>query len=347
MRAAEPETGAWSNAIVVPGAAETGKEEKQQEKEEKKKEREEEKEKPKEEPEEERGPITFSPGINAGPEKAFDVPGATTLGAKTARISVEYNEVSGSFIAEEASWYVNKGTTPLILFDFTGKMPSAAQAKGITALARIPGLKLIEFGNETNYNYQYKDEPSQASYKARARTYAERFVEAAQALKPFGIGLLAQGSPGSTKSSVWLNEMFAAEPELTKYVSGWTVHPYGTKGPSEMEETVADLAAHGDRSLPIDVTEWGVATDNGRALEDNFGFPVNMTYAQAGAQLKESVATLRRAAGGRLRSFIVYQVRDQQKTGASTSREAYFGALQHELQKKGAYTEAVQALMKE
>jgi hypothetical protein len=34
-------------------------------------------------------------------------------------------------------------------------------------------------------------------------------------------------------------------------------------------------------------------------------------------------------------------------TGTSTSLEAYFGALQHEDQKKGAYTEAVQALMKE
>jgi hypothetical protein len=114
-----------------------------------------------------------------------------------------------------------------------------------------------------------------------------------------------------------------------------------------MEETITDLAAHGDRTIPIDVTEWGLATDNGRALNSNFGFPVNLTYAEAATLMRQWATRFKTICAGRLRSFMIYQVRDQQRSGASTNREFYFGALQHEDQKKGAYTEAAQGLMKE
>jgi hypothetical protein len=45
--------------------------------------------------------------------------------------------------------------------------------------------------------------------------------------------------------------------------------------------------------------------------------------------------------------FMLYQIRDQRLTGASTDSEMYYGALQHELQPKGEYTAAVKALLAE
>jgi hypothetical protein len=329
VRASAPVLGKWSKAARVVNRQAKGKHHK-------------------EEPEEvEREGISFSPGVVGGSEANFDFPAVASLGAKLVRIEVPFWEVNEAAIAQTSAQYEAKGITPQILYNFTGTMPSSAQATGITALARIPGIKRIEFGNETSYGYQYGDEPNDASYKQRARTYAIRFVEAAKALEPYHIGLLAQAGNGGTESPVWVNEMFAAEPELTKYVSGWTIHPYGTHGPTEMSEMLSELASHGDTSLPIDITEWGLATDNGRALSNNYGFPVNLTYAQAGALLKESVAKYRAQCDGRLRSFIVYQDRDERASGSSTDREYYFGALQHEDQRKPGYTEAVEAVMKE
>jgi hypothetical protein len=344
VREYAPETSSWSNRITIriPASAKSKNEKKS-----KKEQKEEEEAAVGEEGEEvEHGPIHFSPGINGGADTTYDVPGVASLGAKLVRLDVPYQHVSESSVAQEAAQYVAKGIAPLMLYDFHGTMPTAAQVQGIVALAHIPGVKTVEFGNETSYGYQYGDGASSSSYKERARTYAHRFVEAAKALMPYHVELLAQGSDGGSGSPVWVNEMFAAEPDLLSYVSGWTIHPYGPNGSAEMSRMIADLAQHGDTTLPIDITEWGVASDNGRALSENYGFPVNLTYAKAGNLLGEWAAKYRAQCDGRLRDFVVYQVRDQQKTGASKSREAYFGALEHEDQRKAGYTEAVEALMK-
>jgi hypothetical protein len=347
VRAYTPSLSAWSNRITVKRTTEP-KDEKKSKKEEKEEREEEEAEvieEPENEGEAEHGPIRFSPGIDGGAADTHSLSNAVALGAKVVRLDIGYQHVSEAGVAQTAAQYEAKGITPLLLYGFNGTMPTAAQVQGITALANIPGIKTIEFGNETSYTYQYGDGPSNASYRTRARTYAERFVEAAKALAPYHVGLLAQASDGGTGSSVWVDEMFAAEPELTKYVSGWTVHPYGTNGPAEMTRMIADLSRHGDTTLPIDITEWGLASDNGRALSDNYGFPVNLTYTKAGSLLTEWVAKYRAQCAGRLSDFIVYQAQDQQASGSSTSREAYFGALQSKGQRKLGYTEAVEAVL--
>lgn len=347
VREYTPEAGSWSNRITIRVAeSEKSKNEKKSKKEKREEEEAEEAEEG-EEGEVEHGPIRFSPGINGGADGTYDVPGVASLGAKLVRLDVGFQRVNESAVAQEVSKYVAKGITPLVLYDFHGTMPTAAQVQGIAALARIPGVGTVEFGNETSYGYQYGDGASSASYKERARTYAHRFVEAAKALLPYHIGLLAQASDGGSGNPAWVNEMFAAEPELLKYVSGWTVHPYGPNGSAEMSRMISSLSQHGDTTLSIDITEWGIASDNGRSLSENYGFPVNLTYAKAGDLLGEWAAKYRAQCNGRLRDFIVYQVRDQQKPGASKSREAYFGALEHEDQHKGGYTEAVEALMKQ
>jgi len=109
---------------------------------------------------------------------------------------------------------------------------------------------------------------------------------------------------------------------------------------------IADTAAHGAPStIPIYITEWGLSTDNGRCLTDNFGWNPCMTYQEAATVLGSTVSEMRARYGGRLRALYLFQARDQRASGESNNREYYFGALQSDRAPKGAYTTEVQALL--
>jgi hypothetical protein len=140
--------------------------------------------------------------------------------------------------------------------------------------------------------------------------------------------------------------MFQAVPNLGSYVSGWVTHPYGTTARSKVLGVLQQTAAHGAPSnIPIDITEWGLSTDNGVCVYENYGLNPCMTYAEAAEALRKGLTELKSLIGSRLRLFLLYQVRDQQPAGASNDREAYFGLLQMEDQPKGAFTTAVQELL--
>jgi hypothetical protein len=301
----------------------------------------------------------FQPGVNSGPQVAIDVPAAATLGAKQVRIEFGIATPAAS-MATVVAGYAAKGIRVLPLAGFYGTLPSAAAAQNLAGWARAYGpggtfwagrsdgalaIRSIEFGNETSYGYQYGDGAGSASYTARAQTYAVRLKEAAQAISAGGVkvGLLAQADDWT---GGWVNGMYSAVPDLSNYVGGWTIHPYGGGWSTRMKNLVSQTASHGaPATIPIDITEWGIATDNGRCLSDNYGFNKCMSYQEAGSTLTSSVTEMRKTFGGRLRTFMLYQVRDQATSGASGEREKYFGALQQNLQPKGAYTTAVQALM--
>ena len=90
------------------------------------------------------------------------------------------------------------------------------------------------------------------------------------------------------------------------------------------------------------VTEIGVASDDGRALTDNYGWPTAMTYTQAGAALTKAVGELKTLPT--LGGIIVYASQDRQLPGATNQREDYFGIVRKDNAAKGAYTSAVKAL---
>lgn len=306
---------------------------------------------PNEEPPPQEEPVEsfpgFLPGIVQGVEGA-DFTADTILRPKVARVEFGLSERElAAHIAGTANALAKTGTVLQPLLGFSGRTPSVGEAQALGAVARQVGpvVKRYEFGNETSFGYQYGDGSSSASYHARARAYAVLVKEASVAVAPYGAGVMAQAEDGGSGTQVWVDEMFSAVPNLTGYVSGWVIHPYGTSGPAKLERMIASLGRHGDTSKPIDVTEWGIATDNGRTLSDNYGWPRNLTYAQAASLLPEAVGKLKTAAKGRLRSFEVYQTRDQALTGASTNRESYFGALLRTGGSKGAYTTAVQRLL--
>ena len=309
-------------------------------------------EEPKEEkPREEEAKGTLM-GVNAGTEP-LDLTGVSTLRAKVVRVHFAATEANAPWLLEWDKRYAERGVVMQPVATFDGRVLSAAEAKGLVALDKLPGLKNVELGNETSYGYQYRDGYASSSYKERARLYAVRVKEAAEALNPHGIGVLAQGEDGGSGSSTWVKEMFASVPTLSRYVSAWVIHPYSNQhsptqpdsyGVPKMERMVANLAEQGDTATPIAVTEWGVSTDEGLALNNG----TSLTYAEAGKIAETTIPKLFAAAKRHpIASFLVYQVRDQREHKATNDHEMYFGALSHTDGNKGAYTTAIEKLMAE
>ncbi|MGO9488326.1 MAG: hypothetical protein ACLQBB_04770 [Solirubrobacteraceae bacterium] len=335
-RVRAPGESEWSNVVAISyPAKEAPQEEKPVEE--------------KEPPPEER-PGGFEPGVNAGTEPA-DLAAVSALHAKLVRLTFGAGEAGAPWLAEWDKLYAEHGATIQPLATFDGRMLTAAEAKGLVVLDRLPGVRNVELGNETSYGYQYGDGYQDASYRERARLYAMRVREVAEVLNPHGIGVLAQAEDGGSGSPVWVDEMFAAVPNLSRYVAGWTIHPYSnqrtagepdTAGVPKMERMVADLAAEGDTTTPIDVTEWGEPSDNGPMLDDG----IHLSYAEAAQIVRSTIPELIAAAKAHpIHSFLIYQVRDRGTTG--TNHEMFFGALTHTDGPKGAYTSAIERLLTE
>jgi hypothetical protein len=301
----------------------------------------------------------FDPGVAASANHALSAQAAGSLGADVVRLEFDIGTPAAQLRASVAE-VTARGARPLLLAGFHGRMPTQAEAQNLAGWAAEfgPGgtfwagrgdghlaVHQIEFGNETSYSHQYGDTWSSPSYEQRARTYATRFAQAHAAIAFSGrrVGLLAQADDGGTGSSAWVDGMFEAVPGLASMVDGWTVHPYGPRSRWEpkLDRLIAQTAARGaPASIPIDVTEYGISTSDGRALSDNYGWPVDQTYAQAAAALDATVRDMLAdpSIGPRLRLFLIYQAHDLRPPGTTKDREHSFGALQHDLAEKGAYT---------
>ena len=296
----------------------------------------------------------FEAGVVSGSDVLNEAKVTGKLGARVVRVEFSIGEPVANIRSTIAAHAAN-GTRVLLLAGFHATMPTQAEARNLGNWAREfgPGgdfwagrsdgrlaVREIEFGNETSYTYQYGDSWDTPSYLARAKEYALRFKDAQEAISAArsGIGLLAQGDDGGTGSANWVNGMFAAVPDLAARVAGWTVHPYGPrdKWKPRIDRLVSQTAARGaSAAIPIWITEWGVSTDNGRCLSDNYGWDKCMTYAAAASAVTSSVADIRATYGSRLRALLLYQGRDQLASGSTTNREHYFGALHWDMTDKG------------
>jgi hypothetical protein len=301
----------------------------------------------------------FSPGLVASADHRLSALAAASLGADVVRLEFDIG-TPAALLRSSVTALAERGARPLLLAGFHGRVPTEAEARNLAGWAaefgpggtfwagRADGhlaVQQIEFGNETSYSHQYGDTWSDRSYKERAKLYATRFSQAAAAIALTGrdIGLLAQADDGGTGSSAWVDGMFEAVPNLGQVVDGWTVHPYGPRGrwKTKLDRLIAQTAARGaPATLPIDVTEYGISSSNGAPLSDNYGWPVNQTYAQAAAALDATVSEMLAdpAIGRRLRLFMVYAAHDLRAPGSTKDREHSFGALQHNLAEKGAYS---------
>jgi hypothetical protein len=312
-------------------------------------------------------PATPNPGFQVGVVSGSDVvnEARTTakLGAKVVRVEFAIDTPAAN-LRPAISAHAANGTRVLPLAGFHGRMPNLAEARNVAAWAREfgPGgsfwatradghlaVRAIEFGNETSYGYQYGDQWDKPSYSARAREYALRLEDAHEAVRAANpqVGLLGQIEDANTGSQNWIDGVFAAVPDISSRVVGWTIHPYGPRRNWEarMDRTLAWAAARGAQPRPLWITEWGLSTDNGRCLSDNYTWDKCMTYASAATNLSTTVAEMRAKYGTKLAAFFLYQARDQAASGTSTSREHYFGALRSDLSDKGAYSSVVRSLL--
>ncbi|HXE46025.1 MAG TPA: glycosyl hydrolase [Conexibacter sp.] len=296
---------------------------------------------------------SFAMGVTTGTAFSYELPFVTALGARTARLLYSI-DTSASSMAPVIDAYARAGVRPLLAASFPGRLPTTAEAQSLATWAKAYGpagtfwqgkaypantaVTRIEFGHETSYSYQFSDN-SPTTYAARAQTYALRFKDAQIAVKAANpnVGLLAQAD-NAVNQNAWVVNMFKAVPDLGTRASGWTIHPYGPNWKTRIDSTIGSTRAAGSPDLPIWITEWGLSTDNGRCLSDNYGFDRCMSYVQAATTLRGALTGMLTAYGKRLGAFYLYQAHDQAPSGTQTGREYYYGALQAGGQPKGAYT---------
>jgi hypothetical protein len=247
---------------------------------------------------------------------------------------------------------------PILLAEFPGDRapPTAAQARTLAEWARDLGPggtfwagrtdgayapRYIEFGNETSYSYQ--------GFTDRGGEYALRVRDAHGAIQAANprVGLIVQADDPGIRDATWVNGMFDAVPNLASMVTMWSVHPYGPRSRWEprLQALITQTQARGaPSSIPIAITEWGIATDNGRPLSDNYEWPVDMTYAQAGNALTDAVQQMTARFPNRIGVFTYYYSFDHSAPGTSSAREDYFGVFTNTFGDKGGLTAAVRAL---
>jgi hypothetical protein len=315
-------------------------------------------------------PRAFQVGLVSNSAYAMELPVLQSLGAKTARLEFDI-KTPASDLASFMDTYAKAGIRPLLLAGFAGRVPTADEARNVASWAKAYGpggtfwqgksypantaVTAIEFGNESSQAYQYSSISSNGSwattstYASIAQGYATAFKTAAQAVSAANanVGLLAIADvPGNWSS--WMDNIYKAVPNFASYVSGWTMHPYGpsSRWQPNMDQTLSILAAHGaPANLPIYITEYGIATDGGRCLDDNYGWDKCMTYDAAASALSSTVGAMRARYGSRLAAMYLYQANDQRASGTTSGREYYFGSLTQSNGAKGAYTATVKSLL--
>jgi hypothetical protein len=301
----------------------------------------------------------FAVGMNSGPGPLWEAQQMPALHPAIVRFGVDIN-TKASDLAGAIGGMAARGTQLIPVALFSGRIPSTSEAQNLASWAHAYGpggtfwagrsdgayaMRHIEFGNETNDSYQFGGcGPGCSDYSSRAGQYALRVRDAANAINGPGgnpnVSLLAIGDDSNCNCSQWVDGMFSAVPNLNKMIGGWTAHPYGPKsryGPI-LNELVKDTAKYGDTSVPIYITEYGISTDNGRCLSDNYTWPTCLNYAQAAVDMHNAIADMHATYGSRLAAILIFNQRDHEPSGSTSDRESYYGAYQNNFAPKGAYT---------
>jgi hypothetical protein len=295
----------------------------------------------------ERPGVPFEFGVQAG-QLGRDVRITARLGAPVARVEWEIG-TPASDLAPLVAAYGRAGIRVQPVAGFENRIPTRSEAENVGAWARAVGpeapmwrtldrrlaVRAIEFGSETSFAYQ--------GTQKRGGEYARRAKEASIAAKAAGVGLYIQADEANQVDE-WINQMYDAVPDLHAYAAAWIVHPYGPRWRRMIDLTIDRTEKRGAPRIPIAVTEYGIANDGGRCLNDNYGWPRCLTSAQAAETLERVVGEMR-AEYPRIRQFLLYNNHDLRPPGTDDERENYFGARRSDGGSKGAFTEAAERLM--
>lgn len=240
-------------------------------------------------------------GTNAHEIIAFDY----------ARFSVPIT-TTASQIGTWVDLYNAAGITPLVCATFTNRIPTQSEAQGLGAWATaLQGKVLgIEFGSETANS-------SQPASWQQGGLYATRAREAAVAING-KVKLIVQGRGDNP---AWLAQMREAVVDIGNYADGWSLRYLQQDYSNVINAYRAALAgfAHPD----VWVTSMGWATDDGLALNDAYGWPVNMTYQAAATNLQ----TFYDFAQSKVAAIFYSSIHDLSPHGANNQRDNYLGAL--------------------
>lgn len=253
---------------------------------------------------------------------------------------------------------VNTGGMNTSMDDLPGNLASWADRLGPGGDLAHPSrpLRLLEIGNEQFYTYSPK--PG-AEY---ADEYAAGFKTTAQAVRAANpnVGCLFMLDSSASGSTWYQRIVDLIAPIMSSdwsLVAGWVFHAYGptTAGNvSKITDILTRVQAKGaPNTIPIYITEDGIATDNGATMysgttPNNYGWPTALTYDQAGTNMRSKLSFLRSHAtiGPRLRVWTHYQSRDQRAPGTRDAngfaqREWFFGVTTNTGGNKGGLTQSV------
>lgn len=289
----------------------------------------------------------FEFGVQAG-RLERDIRISGQLGAPVARVEWDIATPAERLVPIVAA-YAREGVRVQPVAGYEGRIPTPEEAANVGAWARAVGpeaamwrtrdrrfaVRAIEFGTETSFAYQ--------GTQKRGGEYARRAKEASIAADRAGVGLYIQADEANQVDE-WINQMYDAVPDLHDYAAAWIIHPYGPRWRRMVDLAIFRTEQRGAPRIPIAITEWGVANDGGRCLNDNYGWPRCLTSAQA-ADILERVVREMRAEYPRIRQFILYNNHDLRPPGTDDEREHYFGARRSDGASKGAYTRTAERLM--
>ena len=221
-----------------------------------------------------------------------------------------------------------------------------------TGLSNSLAVTRIEFGNEV---LKRRSVPRRwlttaagirlRPYRQIAVGYGAAYVSAVQAVAaadPSVRVLAVADSPGNVPQ--WLQGHVLPAPRTSAAMSrGGCCIPTVISGRPRSTPRWPPRPAWGaSNSIPVFITEFGVATDNGNCLNNNYGYNTCMTYGQAAAAVATQIAGMEADLGSRLQELDVYSTSDLSQPGATSDSESYFGALQVLGATKGAYTSEVE-----
>jgi hypothetical protein len=301
-------------------------------------------------------------GVASNADPATQLPRASGIGCTIMRIEFDYNAAVSTLkpifdqaatlgirVQPIAGW--DNGANPVP--DLSNLVTWAAAfgtggtnwPGGVTAFPMLA----IELGNENSFSYKSGswDSPELA---AIAQSYGQkaRALQVALASSPSAaaraVGTIIELDDGNSGSANWINnvKLGGGQPLFDTMVAP-AAHPYGPDYMTRINRIAGFLATAGSTKKYY-LTEYGLATDNGASITpDNYGWPVNQTYTQAGTAIGGVISTMR--ASGKVAQLMIYEMSDLSAPGANTFKENYFGIVQQNGTAKGAYTSTLASLM--
>jgi hypothetical protein len=257
----------------------------------------------------------------------------SACGAQVVRI--DYDQYGATAAASIISTLKASGRKINLLVGASETFTSASTVNPSTIASFVASnpVDFVEVGNEDLYSFKTSNANMQSVASALALNTKALF----QAL-PSTVKVLCQVDTGGLSDTTAVNYMYAAVPGLHNYCAGWVCHAYGNTASGSTSNPLTNLsnlvaatsAAGAPSNFPIYVTEYGIATDNGNTVVatfdgvTNYGWPLNLTYQQAAADLTNTFNTVM-ADYPQIAMWSIFADVDEQPHGTNTGQDDHFG----------------------